>query len=387
MFLYLPYGTDAPIYYRPIVTIAMIVINVLVFFMFTQEQVASYMLAVGAGLHPVQWLTTNFLHADIFHLASNMIFLWIFGLVVEGKLGTFRMLAVYLGIGILYGATTQIMMLGQDPTFCLGASAVIFGLAAMALIWAPANRIDALLIVWFGFYLRSKNFDAKISVLVGIFLALDIAMLLLVGGALSTPLLHLVGAIVGAIVGIVMLKMNYVDCEHWDIISVWKGENLLTDEERAAIEEKKPENIKRREEARLKHKNLLTEEIELALTNKKPLPAYIIAQRKEREFPEWFLPQELHLKMIQQLLVDKHLEAATASMRQYLERHREQSSFVRIMLAQALLTQNKPGAAIKVLDSISMQEAGTEQAIQKIRAKAEAMHRKNMDEGFYEMGE
>ncbi len=55
----------------------------------------------GEGLHPVQWVTNNFLHGRIFHLVGNMIFLWGFGLVVEGKLGWWRFLLVYMGIGIL----------------------------------------------------------------------------------------------------------------------------------------------------------------------------------------------------------------------------------------------------------------------------------------------
>ena len=371
MFLYLPYGTDAPIYYRPIVTIAMIVINVLVFFMFTAEQIEPYMLAVGAGLHPIQWLTTNFLHADIFHLGFNMLFLWVFGLVIEGKLGSFKMLMVYLVIGINFGAIIQIMMLGQEPSYCLGASAIIFGLAVMAFLWAPENRINALFIVWFGFFFRYIHLDLKISILVGIFLVLDSVTLVITGGALSSALLHLVGAAMGLIVGIVMRKMNLVDCEHRDIVSVWKGEHNLTDKERAALENK-PATL------------TPAEEIEFALANKKSIRAYIIAQQKERA--KWTLSQELHLKMIQQLFADKHWETATISIRQYLERHTMQSPDVRIMLAQALLAQNKPKSAIRALKHILIQGSETElqSAIPKIQAEAEAMHQKNMDEGIDE---
>jgi len=115
------------------------------------------------------------------------------------------------------------------------------------------------------------------------------------------------------------------------------------------------------------------------------LPAFIIAQRKEREFADWILPQELHLKMIQQLLGGKHWTEATSSIRQYLERHQEQSVFVRLMLTQALLTQNKPSAALKALDAISPEAPEQRSAIPKIRAKAEAMHQKNLDNGFYEV--
>ena len=70
-----------------------------------------YALALGDGLHPVQWVTHNFLHIGIGHLVGNMIFLWAFGMVVEGKLGPFSYLLVYLLIGTLHGALTQTLFL------------------------------------------------------------------------------------------------------------------------------------------------------------------------------------------------------------------------------------------------------------------------------------
>ena len=396
MILYLPYGTDAPLYYRPIMTIIMIAVNVLLFISYTPGEllftggipvaVEPYLLTIGDGLHPLQWLTNNFFHEGLFHLLGNMLFLWIFGMIVEGKLGPVKMLAVYLGIGIFYGATVQILLLGHTPTFCLGASAIIFGLAAMCVIWAPENEIDGILIVFLVFF-RHKYLETKISVLVTIFLLLQAVPLYFFRDKLSSELLHLVGAVIGLLLGIIMLRMKLVDCEYWDIFSVWAGTNLLTDEERADMEANKPEAIKQRQEARQKRQNLLGEEIELALQNQTPMPAFVIAQRTEREFPDWILPHDLHIKMIQQLLGGKHWTEATTSMRQYLERHQEQSVFVSMMLAQALLAQNKPKAALKVFDNVSLEVPEQQSAIFKIRAKAESMHQKNLDEGFYELDE
>ena len=395
MVLYLPYGTDAPIYYRPIVTIAMIVLNYIIYAMMATgpfgaidfERFEPYMLAVGDGLHPLQWLTTNFLHANFFHLLGNMFFLWVFGLVVEGKLGTFKMLAVYLGTGILYGAIVQIMTQGYEPTHCLGASAIIFGLAMMSLIWAPRNEVYGVLFVWVLVFIRFKHFETKISTLVVVALFLQFGILYLLGGGVSSEFLHLAGAAVGLVVGLAMLKTNLVDCENWDIFSVWSGRNTMSDEDRAKIDANKPKNVKRRAEARKKRQNLLTEEIELALQNRKPLPALVIAGMKERDFPDWTLPKEIHLQMIQQLLGGKHWAEATTSMQQYLARHQEQSVFVRLMLAQALMTQNKPTAVLQVLSDISPEGSGAEaqSAILKIRAKAEAMLQKNREEGLYEL--
>jgi thioredoxin-like negative regulator of GroEL len=145
--------------------------------------------------------------------------------------------------------------------------------------------------------------------------------------------------------------------------------------------------LKEIDELQKKRQNLLGEEIELAIQNQTPLPAFIIAQRKEKEFAGWTLPQELHMKMIQQLLAGKHWSEATVSMQQDLERHQEQVFFVRLMLAQAFLSQNKPKSAAKVLDDIPLHESGAEQqsAILKIRAKADAMRQKNLDDGFFDL--
>ena len=68
----------------------------------------------GNGLHPAQWLTSHFAHADMMHLVGNMAFLWSFGLIVEGKLGWWKTLVTYLGVGIVHGAFTQLVMLGAS---------------------------------------------------------------------------------------------------------------------------------------------------------------------------------------------------------------------------------------------------------------------------------
>jgi membrane associated rhomboid family serine protease len=98
----LPWNTDAPIYHFPWATIGLIVVNTLVYFGTLESETAEqWMLAYGQGLQPVQWITSNFMHAGLMHLAGNMIFLWGFGLVIEGKLGWWRFLIVYLGIGAI----------------------------------------------------------------------------------------------------------------------------------------------------------------------------------------------------------------------------------------------------------------------------------------------
>ena len=111
----IPWGTDAPIYHRPIATIGIIVVNVLAFLLFPYQDHEEWTLVLGDGLHPLQWVTNIFMHAGFFQLAGNMLFLWTFGLVVEGKLGWWAFLLVYLGLGVSESAGMQLVVRTDDP--------------------------------------------------------------------------------------------------------------------------------------------------------------------------------------------------------------------------------------------------------------------------------
>src|SRR5262245_14429320 len=111
--MFIPVGTDAPIYYRPIATIGLIAANVLLYFASFGGQMDGWQLQLGNGLHPVQWWTSAFYHYDIFHVLGNMVFLWTFGVIVEGKLAWWRFLPLYFALAGMDGAVTQIMMLGS----------------------------------------------------------------------------------------------------------------------------------------------------------------------------------------------------------------------------------------------------------------------------------
>ena len=71
----------------------------------------SWMLSFADGMHPEQWLLSIFMHAGWMHLIGNMIFLWVFGLVVEGKLGWWRFIPCYLAIGMGQMGIEQFAML------------------------------------------------------------------------------------------------------------------------------------------------------------------------------------------------------------------------------------------------------------------------------------
>lgn len=83
-----------------------------------------------------------FIHADMFHLIGNMIFLWIFGNAVCAKIGNFAYLPIYLSLGLFAAVIHNIF----DGRVAIGASGAIYGIVGMFLILYPLNDISCVFI-------------------------------------------------------------------------------------------------------------------------------------------------------------------------------------------------------------------------------------------------
>ena len=105
----------------------------------------------AAGL--LHAFTALFLHADIFHLITNMIFLHVFGDNIEDILGKRRYLVFYLLSGL--GATLTHYWMDPHSTLPLiGASGAIAGILAGYLVVyprAPVVVINPVFLLWFIF--------------------------------------------------------------------------------------------------------------------------------------------------------------------------------------------------------------------------------------------
>ena len=88
----------------------------------------------------LSYLTYAFLHADIFHLGGNMLFLWVFGDNVEDALGHIRYLIFYLLCAIA-GAAFQGLVAWDSKVPLIGASGAIAGVVAAYLILYPRVKV------------------------------------------------------------------------------------------------------------------------------------------------------------------------------------------------------------------------------------------------------
>ena len=167
----LPFRDINPTRHFPLVTIALIVVNTLVFLYMVILQMGSGEPALmsfvdqaaviparfaeakanGALWTTPAWITVftaMFLHGSPLHLLGNMLYLWIFGNNVEDIMGPVRYLVFYLICGVI-ATFTQIAFSWDSTVPMLGASGAIAGVLGAYLVRFPSAKVDTCLLLPF----------------------------------------------------------------------------------------------------------------------------------------------------------------------------------------------------------------------------------------------
>lgn len=398
MIVAVPYATDAPIYHWPYATVGTIVVNTVVGLLtwpilwFAEGDDPRLMLlgffVLQYGFfNPVSWITSNYLHADPFHLIGNMVLLWAFGIIVEGKIGWWRFLLLYNAIGFFQCGLEQILTMGFDEGASLGASAIVYGLVAIALVWAPMNELQCLLIYWICFLIRALSFECSVLMFAGvaIFIQLGLAVLQIsmaangegdIGPVITSEIIHVMGAGTGFALALAMLRLGWVDCENYDLFSVRKGRHQMTEEEHRAeflaSAEGQTQERQKREQAMV--------EFRTHMAANQPLAALAAHRRFKQRFNDWRLPENDFVVLIA-LLRKLHLHSqAVPTMVEYLRTYSERIVPVRLALAEVLTSHlQRPGQALAVLDKIdgAWLDATQRQVFEALYAKAQAAYEKD----------
>lgn len=233
MFVFIPYKTDAPVRRFPVVNVSLIVLNVIVF-LFTAafSGHGGKILAWGKAfeewgvldprnLHLHQFVTYQFLHADILHILGNMLFLWVFGNGVNSKMGNVAYLMFYLAAGIFAGA--GFVMTSANP--CLGASGAIAGVTTAFLVLYPHSMVSVfywIFIIFDWFHVRALWLIVlKIIVWDNI-----ISPNLLAGGYTAVAYTaHLAGYLFGFSLCLLLLLVKALPRDQYDILALIKRFN------------------------------------------------------------------------------------------------------------------------------------------------------------------
>lgn len=378
----IPYNTDAPLYHRPYGTLGLIVVNLLIAVLVPLDFLEPFALHYQDGLTPLQWLTSNFVHAGILHVAGNMFFLWGFGLIVEGKLGWYRFIPLYLAIGVMECALEQFLFWGQEGA-SLGASSAIFGLMAMALIWAPWNEMS----IFYWIFIRAGLMEIPVLVFSGLLFLKSILICSFTGIQPTTEVLHLLGAVFGFAFGLTLLHFRWVDCEGWDLWSLMRGRQSSVPLPSELYDRPKPKTSKHKRQtitpepvdsgterfARLmqqgKYHAAIQELRQIRASNPawSPAPEELLQlARAQRKMREWKLALELY--------------------KEYLQKSPTTSDPVRIEIAEILiLVSERPQAALHVLDSV--QTSNLPEKLQQRYTQLQQRAKELLDAGHLEMQE
>ncbi|HVO35654.1 MAG TPA: rhomboid family intramembrane serine protease [Gemmatimonadales bacterium] len=179
----IPYRDENPTLKTPVVTYAIIALNVLVWVLvqgagmgeplarsvcelgmipseLTGRAVAGTVVPLGpgmacqldAGRGYLHVFSSMFMHGSWMHIIGNMWFFWIFGNNVEDSMGHFRFVVFYLMCGVA-AALAQVAMDPSSNVPVVGASGAISGVMGAYLILYPRVRVYSL--VFLGFFITT----------------------------------------------------------------------------------------------------------------------------------------------------------------------------------------------------------------------------------------
>lgn len=97
-------------------------------------------LSIGAATS----LTSMFMHADMWHLLGNMVFLWTFGRRVEDACGSLRYLLFYIVAGLVANLGSVLLNPSAVDLPGIGASGAIAGVMGAYLLLFPGAQVTCL---------------------------------------------------------------------------------------------------------------------------------------------------------------------------------------------------------------------------------------------------
>ena len=396
---FFPYACNFPVRYWPFTTVGLIALNVAIYLWMghlpqappggqltaaQQQQVAQaeqWRLSYGEGMKPEQWVLSSFIHTRSGPLFVNMVFLWVFGLIVEGQLGWRFFLPCYLILAIGGAAIEQAAMLassGGQGNF--GAACAIYGLMAIAIVWAPKREVT--FFYWMVFFFGTV--DLPVLMTAGLAVLIDAAWFVFAGVRFGdwTGWPHVLGFIVGLPIGVVVVKQRLVETDGADLFSLYgvKDVNLSgpDKDERAAAEFD--------EHSEERDAKILTEgreALEKFLEDGNADAALRLYGKLLMVGEGLTLGRRDLVRLIKSLHESKKYSESAPFMLELAARFPDQATPARLKLAKLCVTKlQRPSRALELIQQISPHGLPRESAelITKIDARATAMQKQGVVE-------
>jgi membrane associated rhomboid family serine protease len=222
----IPIGTDIQVRKTPWANYALIAANVIVYLLLNvwgrgSEDLTRLreQLTLNAGEPELyQFISYQFLHAHLAHIAGNMLFLWVFGNPVNARMGHVPYVLLYLATGVMAAAGYS---LGTDA-YMVGASGSIAGVTTAYLALFPRSHITFLIIFIF---ITTWELPAMLIILAKIILWDNILAPRFMGGGMMGNVAyeaHLAGYAFGFAATVLLMVIRALPRSQFDILALWR---------------------------------------------------------------------------------------------------------------------------------------------------------------------
>ncbi len=159
----IPYCDENPTDSYPFLTVMLIALNGVLFFLTPvagglEATVARFGFTAQAMVErPYVLVSSVVLHANLIHLLSNVWFLWLFGDNVEDTFGNMPFLVLFILAGIIGNFTHAALNLFQSDLPVIGASGAVAGVMGAYMVRFPNARIRCIfLIIIYPLFMRIR---------------------------------------------------------------------------------------------------------------------------------------------------------------------------------------------------------------------------------------
>ena len=222
--MFIPLRTDRAPRRTPVATQLLIAANLIVFMIahlgdqsgwFTMEEFVAAGSFAPQDVRPWQLITYQFLHApySIWHIGPNMIFLWVFGSAVEGRLRSTGFLTLYFIGGVVAGVGHAVL----SPSPVIGASGSVAAVTGAFLALFPRSTIQVLV-----FFFIIGVYHIPSLWFIGLYFAIDLFNAVFNRGGGVAYGAHLAGYIYGFSVAFLLLALKLLPRTEFDAFYLLK---------------------------------------------------------------------------------------------------------------------------------------------------------------------
>ncbi len=357
-------GTDLPRRRRPVMTEALVLLMMAAYLAVlaigaVDRDVAERVVdAMALSARDFQWwqaVTYQFAHDSpllpgtehplwrLLHLGLNVMCLWVFGCVVEDRMGR----PSFLIFALLGGAVAGLAHAMSSTAPVIGASGMVGALAGGFIILAPTCRVRILFV-----FILIRVFQVPALLVLGFWIAMDLAGWAGLTGSKVAYTAHLAGYAWGAITASLLLFTPAIRREHDDLIGVMRQRKRRREWRQTVERGASPH--------RKAHSDALTpppflHRVRAALRADDAETARTIWRTHADEHPDATLPMNDHLLLANHLHVDGDRAAAADAYRRWLTEYGDtkEATEVRLLLG-ALLTRSlgAPSEAVPLLQRV-----------------------------------